>query len=117
MTNGKPSGGSWYQAGIELMNEAMITGGGRMMEKIETTTIQNVNNYAIAQHQLKLFSYNPELVIATNNNSEDKASYWLRNATSEVSFADVGSYGSIFDVNASINIGIRPYIPICAKII
>ena len=116
VTDGKPSGGLWCNAGIELMNEAMVTGGGRLMEKVSNTITNNVNNYAIAQQQLKLFSYNPEKIIVTDING-NKVSYWLRNVTSGISFSDVGSYGSIYDVTASYVIGIRPYIPICKYVV
>ena len=114
VTNGKPSGGAWFDAGIELMNEAMIAGGGRLMEKIDNS-INNVNIYALAQEQLKLFDYDITKIMAidTNNN---RVSYWLRNVTSGISFSDVGSYGSIYDATASNIAGIRPYIPICKNI-
>jgi hypothetical protein len=100
VTNGKPSGGSWYDCSVELMSEIMVYGGGIFKPVSDGTTV--IINYTVSKTQLPLFALNPKLIISS------RYSWWLRDIVSAALFAYVDTYG-LADCNlASYSLGVRP---------
>lgn len=99
-TNGKASGGSWYDADIELMTEHMLYGNGVFSPVSDGSSIPN--NYRVEKSQLPLFTFSPNLI-------SNRQWYWLRDVISSASFANVASYGSAAYNDASNVSGVRPF--------
>ena len=99
-TNGKASGGSWYDADIELMTEHMLYGNGVFSPVSDGSLIPN--NYRVEKSQLPLFTFSPNLI-------SNKQWYWLRDVISSATFANVGSHGHASYRGASDVGGVRPY--------
>ena len=100
VSNGRPSGGTWYTRLVDLMDERMVYGsliydsGGS-----DGSTISN--RYSVSQKQLNLFRHRPDLIGI-------RVMYWLRNVVSGAYFAGVSyrgycSYGSAYN-----SYGVRP---------
>lgn len=81
VSNGQPSGGTWFDSKIELLNEIMVYGC-----KIFSTT-GTANNYTVENSQLALMRLNHHMI------NQDRQWYWLRDVVSSASFADVGING------------------------
>lgn len=106
VTNGIPSGRSWYDSQIELMNECMVYG----------TYVYNAGpqgthplpiRYTIDTTQLSVFFLSNKLIC-------NRSYWWLRdNATGE-RFCAVGDYGESCDGDAHYSLGVRPIFGICA---
>ena len=99
VTNGKPSGGSWYNSTVELMTEHNVYGG----------KIFGVGNYGsttpylytVDKSQFPLFAHNPSMI------SNRKYS-WLRDVVSATNFALVHSIGNADSNDATGVYGVRP---------
>ncbi len=100
VTNGKPSGGSWYDCSVELMSEIMVYGCGIFKPVSDGTTM--VTDYTISKSQLPLFALNPKLIISS------RYDWWLRDVVSGNRFAAVGYAGFASCTNPSNGIGVRP---------
>ena len=100
VSNGRPSGGTWYDSTVELPNENMMYGSHIFAPASDGTNIPN--NYTISKSQLPLFRLAPWL-------SFTRIYWcWLRDVVSAACFADAGSDGSCNCSNASDEAGVRP---------
>ena len=99
-TNGKASGGSWYDADVEIMTEHMVYGNGVFSPVSDGSSIPN--NYRVEKSQLPLFTFSPNLI-------SNRQWYWLRDVISSANFAYVARYGYAAYYSASNVLGVRPY--------
>lgn len=104
-TNGRPSGGTWYDSDVELMNENMVYGSHIFAPASDGSNVPN--NYTISRGQLMLFQYQPNFIHANQ-----AYWYWLRDVVSAACFACVNHYGHADYGNASYVVGVRPACPI-----
>lgn len=100
VSNGRPSGGTWYDSTVELPNENMMYGSHIFAPASDGTDIPN--NYTISKSQLPLFRLAPWLSFTR--------SYWcwLRDVASAAYFANADSDGYCYYLNASHGAGVRP---------
>lgn len=100
VSNGRPSGGTWYDSTVELPNENMMYGSHIFAPASDGTNIPN--NYTISKSQLPLFRLAPWLSFTR--------SYWcwLRDVVSAACFADAANNGDCNCTNASRVAGVRP---------
>lgn len=99
VSNGRASGGAWFDSDIELMTEQMVYGTGVFNPVSDGSTVPA--NYRISKMQLPLFAFNPTMV----NTRQD---YWLRDVITAAHFAHVDRYGNAGYTGASSSIGVRP---------
>jgi len=104
VTDGRPSGGAWADAYIELMNERMVYGNPVFTVANDGTHIPTI--YTTSKTQLELFAKRPDLICC-------RANWWLRDPVSAAYFACVGSDGLANYDNAGGSNGIRPVFAIC----
>lgn len=100
VTNGKPSGGAWFDSDVELMNENMIYGSHIFAPACDGSTIPM--NHTTEKSQLPLFQLAPHLI-------SNRQWFWLRDVVSPACFAFVNSYGYAYSTVASFEGGVRPY--------
>lgn len=100
VTNGKQSGGAWFDSSIELPSEIMMYGHIHFGNASDGNTIPNI--YTHSKTQLALFMVCPRFIV---NRSY---SQWLRDVVSSAYFAAVGVYGYTACGNASSSFGVRP---------
>ena len=100
VSNGRPSGGTWYDSTVELPNENMMYGSHIFAPASDGTNIPN--NYTISKSQLPLFRLAPWLSFTR--------SYWcwLRDVVSAAYFADADNDGACNCNGASAEAGVRP---------
>ena len=100
VSNGRPSGGTWYDSTVELPNENMMYGSHIFAPASDGTNIPN--NYTISKSQLPLFRLAPWLSFTR--------SYWcwLRDVVSAASFAAALNHGNCYYDGASNEAGVRP---------
>ena len=100
VSNGRPSGGTWYDSTVELPNENMMYGSHIFAPASDGTNIPN--NYTISKSQLPLFRLAPWLSFTS--------SYWcwLRDVVSAADFAAANDTGSCNYGSASAEAGVRP---------
>ena len=103
VTNGKPSGGAWFDSDVELMNENMVYGSHIFAPGCDGSTIPT--NYTVEKSQLPLFQLAPHLI-------SNRQWFWLRDVVSSADFAFVGNYGGADYNSASAEFGVRPDFPI-----
>lgn len=98
-TNGKPSGGAWFDSTVELMNEIMAYGSFiyARVNSGDTPTM-----YTTATHQFALFQLNPAAL-------KRRSWFWLRDVVSGGGFASVAGLGAATSGSASASRGVRPY--------
>lgn len=100
VTNGRPSGGTWYDSDVDLMNENMVYGCNIFTPHSDGSTIPNL--YTIDKSQLPLFALDPSKI--TN-----RAYWWLRGVVSGSNFALVGNHGySNYHGASDTWVGVRP---------
>lgn len=100
VTNGRPSGGAWYDSTVELPNKCMMYGHMHFSPTSDGSTIPYI--YTIDKTQLSLFALRPQLIV---NRSY---SQWLRDVVSSAFFAVVTYFGCADCYNATNSIGVRP---------
>ncbi len=100
VTNGKPSGGAWFDGTVELMNECMVYGSHIFAPACDGSTI--VTNYTTEKSQLPLFQLAPNLI-------SNRQWFWLRDVVSSSYFASVNGHGDANYDYASHENGGRPY--------
>ena len=100
VTNGRPSGGSWYDCTVELMSEIMVYGCGIFKPVSDGTTL--IYDYTISKSQLPLFALNPKLIVSS------RYSWWLRDIVSAAYFAYADAHGTATGLPASCSFGVRP---------
>lgn len=99
VTNGYPSGGSWYDSTLELPNEIMMYGSHVFAPSGDGSFVPN--RYTISKTQLALFTVVPKLI-------SNRATFWLRDVVSSARFALVYSLGRANSFDASSSSGVRP---------
>ena len=99
VTNGKPSGGSWYDSAVELMTEQNVYGGKIFGAGNDGSTIPSL--YTTDKSQFPLFTFRPDLI-------SNRITFWLRDVVSAAHFALVYDYGNAGYNDASYSLGVRP---------
>lgn len=99
VTNGKPSGGSWYYSTVELMTEQNVYGGKIFGAGNDGSTIPCL--YTIDKSQFPLFAHDPSMI-------SNRQWFWLRDVVSAAGFAYVTDYGDARYGGASSGAGVRP---------
>lgn len=99
VTNGKPSGGSWYDSEVELMTEQNVYGCKVFGAVSDGSTVPN--NYTVDKSQFPLFAHDPHI-------QSNRQWFWLRDVVSASHFAHVANYGSANYNGASNAYGVRP---------
>ena len=99
VSGGAPSGQSWYDCKVELMNQTMLTG--QENNGLIGPTNQD-GNVGIARGQFPLFAFRPLL-------AGYRTSFWLRSVVSESAFSSAISDGSVTVSNSTRNLGVFPY--------
>lgn len=100
VSNGKPSGGAWFDENVALMNEVMVYGTHYFEPANDGTTIPT--KYSVGNSQFALMRLNPRMI-------KTRETYWLQNVVSSAHFAFVDSIGRANCSNASGSYGVRPY--------
>ena len=103
VSNGRPSGASWYDCTVELMNEFMVYGHSVFLPGNDGTNVPY--NYTVSKGQLPLFAHRHDLIC-------NRATWWLRDIVTAAYFADVFSTGYAYCFRASAAFGVRPAIPV-----
>ena len=103
VSNGRPSGASWYDCTVELMNEFMVYGHSVFLPGNDGTNVPY--NYTVSKGQLPLFAHRHDLIC-------NRATWWLRDIVTAASFAFVANYGLAHYSLASVAFGVRPAIPV-----
>lgn len=104
VTNGKQSGGAWFDSSIELPSEIMMYGHIHFGNVSDGNTIPNI--YTPSKTQLALFMVCPRFIVNRSYNQ------WLRDVVSSATFALVGYYGNANCNSASNSSGVRPVFPV-----
>ena len=99
VTNGKPSGGSWYDSTVELMTEQNVYGGKIFGAGNDGSTIPYL--YTIDKSQFPLFAHDPSMI-------SNRQWFWLRDVVSAAYFAGVYLNGFADCLHASRGDGVRP---------
>lgn len=100
VSNGRPSGGAWFDSTVELMSERMVYGNAVFAPVSDGSTVPS--NYTTCKSQLALFRMAPRYI--TN-----RQWYWLRDVVSATGFASVGGGGYAGYTGAGFVYGVRPY--------
>lgn len=103
VTNGKTSGGAWFDSDVELMNENMVYGSHIFAPGCDGSTIPM--NFTVEKSQLPLFQLAPHLI-------SNRQWFWLRDVVSPTDFAYVDGGGFAYCHYASNESGVRPAFPI-----
>lgn len=98
VSNGKPSGSSWYDSTVELMTEQNVYGG-RVFGTISDDP--TLGSFIVDKSQYPLFAFRPDLI--SNNYS-----FWLRDVVGDASFARVSRDGCASFVGFPSFMGVRP---------
>lgn len=104
VTNGKQSGGAWFDSSIELPSEIMMYGHIHFGNASDGNTIPNI--YTTSKTQLALFMVCPRFIVNRSYNQ------WLRDVVSSAFFALVGGNGNANSNGASTSYGVRPVFPV-----
>lgn len=99
VTNGYPSGGSWYDSTVELMTEQNVYGGKVFSTANNGSTIPNL--YTVDKSQYPLFAHRPDMI-------SNRSWFWLRDVVSAARFALVDAGGRASCGSASSANGVRP---------
>lgn len=99
VTNGRPSGGSWYDSTVELMTEENVYGCKVFAPVSDGSTVPN--NYVVDKSQYPLFVHDPHMI-------SNRLNYWLRDVVSAAGFANVGNRGHADYSPATYENGVRP---------
>lgn len=104
VTNGRPSGGAWFDSTVELPTECMMYGNPHFSPASDGSN--NVPGiYTVSKVQLALFMVSPKFI--TNRSVQ-----WLRDVVSSTFFAIMSPKGSPEYTNATSSAGVRPVFPI-----
>jgi len=94
VSDGKASGGAWFDSTVELMNEIMVYG-----SIVNGSATYGLYNVGIEKIQLPLFALRPDIA---------NIRIWLRDVASGGCFAIVSRYGIASYNSASYAQGVRP---------
>ena len=103
VSNGRPSGASWYDCTVELMNEFMVYGHSVFLPGNDGTNVPY--NYTVSKGQLPLFAHRHDLIC-------NRATWWLRDIVTAANFAIVYIRGDADYYSAGNALGVRPAIPV-----
>jgi len=101
VASGRPSGGSWYDCKVELMDERHVYGG-FVFDSGSPDGTHIPDRISSAYAQFAFFSIAPWWV---NNRSW----YWLRNIVNASHFCYVNSNGTTGQTSAVVAAGVRPF--------
>lgn len=99
VTNGRPSGGSWYNSTVELMTEQNVYGGKIFGAGNDGSSVPAL--YTVDKSQYPLFAFRPDLIF-------NRQTFWLRDVVSAAGFAFVSDNGNANYDRASNVRGVRP---------
>lgn len=99
VTNGRPSGGSWYDSTVELMTEQNCYGGKVFGAGNDGSSVPAL--YTVDKSQFPLFTFRPDMI-------SNRAWFWLRDVVSAARFAYVTYDGGALYGSASSAYGVRP---------
>lgn len=99
VTNGKPSGGTWYDSTVELMTEQNVYGGKIFGACNDGSAVPYL--HTIDKSQFPLFAYDPYMI-------SNRQLFWLRDVVSAADFAFVNPDGRADFGTAHYNYGVRP---------
>ena len=99
VSNGNPSGGSWYNSTVELMTEQNVYGGKVYSAVNNGSTVPVL--YTVDKSQYPLFAFRPDLI-------SSRQSFWLRDVVPDAYFASVLGDGRAGCSGASTSFGVRP---------
>lgn len=99
VTNGKPSGGAWYDSTVELMTEQNVYGGKIFGAGNDGSTVPYL--YTVDKSQFPLFAHDPSMI-------SNRQWLWLRDVVSDARFAGVDSVGGAYYSGASGAGGVCP---------
>mgnify|MGYP006964805359 CR=1 FL=1 len=99
VSNGKPSGVSWYDSTVELMTELNVYGS-KVFGVCNTGSAVPIL-YTVDKSQYPLFAFRPDLI-------SNRVSFWLRDVSSSSTFAYISNNGRAAYLNASETGGVRP---------
>lgn len=99
VTNGRPSGGSWYDSTVELMTEQNVYGGKIFGAGNDGSSVPAL--YTVDKSQYPLFAFRPDLI-------SNRQIFWLRDVVSAALFAVVPNNGRASYNSASTFVGVRP---------
>lgn len=99
VSNGRPSGGGWFDSTVELMDENMVYGSKIFGAVSDGSTVPA--NYTIDKSQLALFRAVPRFM-------HNRQWFWLRDVVSGADFAGVANGGNASSGGASGSGGVRP---------
>ncbi len=100
VSDGKPSGGAWFDSTVELMDERQVYGS-LIFDSGNPDGSTVPNRYSTGCKQFNLFRHRPDLI-------SNRQYYWLRNVVSGAYFALVNDAGGCASSNASGVGGVRP---------
>lgn len=100
VSNGRQSGGGWFDSTVELMCERMVYGNSVFQPGCDGSFIPY--NYTTGKSQFALFRMAPQYI-------SNRQWYWLRDVVSATYFAYVNHYGYADCSNAGNVRGVRPY--------
>ena len=101
VSNGRPSGGAWFDSEVDLMTEAMLYGCRHYSPMNNGVDIPT--NYTVERGQLPLFHLAPNFIHANR-----QTWFWLRDVVSAAAFAYADFNGLAYYYNASGACGVRP---------
>lgn len=78
VTNGRPSGGSWYDSTVELMTEQNVYGGKIFGVGNDGSSVPSL--FTVDKSQYPLFAFRPDLISC-------RTAFWLRDVVSAADFA------------------------------
>lgn len=100
VSNGRQSGGGWFDSTVELMCERMVYGNSVFQPGCDGSFIPY--NYTTGKSQFALFRMAPQYI-------SNRQWYWLRDVVSATRFAYVNNGGSATYHSAGYVYGVRPY--------
>lgn len=106
VSNGRQSGGGWFDSTVELMCERMVYGNSVFQPGCDGSFIPY--NYTTGKSQFALFRMAPQYI-------SNRQWYWLRDVVSAAFFAYVSSVGYANCNNAGFVYGVRPYFVISVE--
>ena len=100
VSNGRQSGGGWFDSTVESMCERMVYGNSVFQPGCDGSFIPY--NYTTGKSQFALFRMAPQYI-------SNRQWYWLRDVVSAANFAYVNGYGGATYAGAGNVGGVRPY--------
>lgn len=108
--NGIPTGNSWYDSTVELMNEPMVYGSYIFSPQRHGDSHSYL--YTIDKTQFALFNHDAKF-IRSSISSNTGSTYWLRDTVSNYKFANVSFQGFASCDDSTWNLDVRPTFGIC----